>query len=135
MLSDGVKRSDTVVLLSLYSGIFVLLWFWIRNFSNLAGILLIGILARLCFSFHLPELSQDFYRFLWDGHVQQLGINPYLYTPNKLIDLVGFPDARLLVEKMGALSARNFSNYPPASQQLFKLAVLLHQDQLMDPSC
>lgn len=133
MLSDGVKRSDTVVLLSLYSGIFVLLWFWIRNFSSLAGILLIGILARLCFSFHLPELSQDFYRFLWDGHVQQLGINPYLYTPNKLIDLVGFPDARLLVEKMGTLSAGNFSNYPPASQQLFKLAALFHQDQLMDP--
>ena len=70
MLSNGVKRSDTVVLLSLYSGIFVLLWFWIRNFNSLAGILLIGILARLCFSFHLPELSQDFDRFLWDGHVQ-----------------------------------------------------------------
>ena len=133
MLSDGVKRSDTVELLSLYTGIFVLLWFWIRNFSSLATILLIGILARLCFSFHLPELSQDFYRFLWDGHVQQLGINPYLYTPNKLINLVGFPDARLLVEKMGALSAGNFSNYPPASQQLFKLAALFHQDQLMDP--
>ena len=133
MLSDGVKRSDTILLLSLYTGIFVLLWFWIRNFSSLAGILLIGILARLCFSFHLPELSQDFYRFLWDGHVQQLGINPYLYTPNKLIDLVGFPDTRLLVEKMGTLSAGNFSNYPPASQQLFKLAALFHQDQLMDP--
>jgi hypothetical protein len=34
---------------------------------------------------------------------------------------------------MGALSAGNFSNYPPASQQLFKLAALFHQDQLMDP--
>ena len=132
MLSYEVKRSDTFVLLSVYSSLFVLLWFWIRNFSTLGSIILLGIIARLCFSFHLPELSQDFYRFIWDGQVQQLGINPYLYRPNTLIERVGFPDARLLFEKMGSLSAGNFSNYPPLSQQLFKLAALFYQDQLLD---
>ncbi len=28
-----------------------------------------------------PELTDDFYRYLWDGHVQLQGINPYMYAP------------------------------------------------------
>ena len=28
-----------------------------------------------------PELSDDIYRYLWDGHVQLSGINPYLHAP------------------------------------------------------
>jgi alpha-1,6-mannosyltransferase len=130
-LSSGVNRSDTLLLLSLYSGIFILLWYWIRNFSTVWSILTLGILARLVFHFDLPFLSQDIYRYLWDGQIQQLGINPYLYTPDQLIEIVGFPDARLLVEKMEALSAAHFSNYPPASQLLFKAAALFHQEDFM----
>ena len=29
-----------------------------------------------------PELSDDIYRYLWDGHVQLEGINPYLHAPD-----------------------------------------------------
>ena len=29
-----------------------------------------------------PFLSDDIYRYLWDGHVQLAGINPYLYPPD-----------------------------------------------------
>jgi hypothetical protein len=28
-----------------------------------------------------PELSDDFHRYLWDGHVQSAGTNPYLFAP------------------------------------------------------
>ena len=132
ILSYEIGRSDTFVLLSLYSGIFVLLWYWIRNYNTLGSILLLGIIARLCFSFHLPELSQDFYRYLWDGQVQQLGMNPYLYTPENLIDIVIFPDVHLLFDKMGSLSAGNYSNYPPASQYIFRLAAFFSQHHLLD---
>jgi len=132
ILSNEIERSDTFSLLGLYSGIFVLLWYWIRNFSSIGSILLIGILARLCFGFHLPELSQDFYRFLWDGQIQQLGMNPYLSTPEQLIDIIIFPDAQVLFENMGSLSAGNYSNYPPGSQYLYKLAAFFHQNQLLE---
>ena len=27
-------------------------------------------------------LSTDMYRYVWDGRVQQHGINPYLYAPS-----------------------------------------------------
>jgi|SRR5210317_448155 hypothetical protein len=131
-LSNLVNRSDTFLLLSIYSSLFVILWFWIRHYSSLGNIFLLGVLCRLVFFDHIPELSQDFYRFLWDGQLQQLGINPYLHTPNQLINIVGFPDSNLLYEKMGSLSNGNFSNYPPASQYLFKLAALFHQESIMD---
>ena len=132
ILSYEIGRSDTFVLLSLYLGIFLLLWYWIRNYNTLGSILLLGILARLCFIFHLPELSQDFYRYLWDGQVQQLGMNPYLYTPENLIDIVIFPDVNLLFDKMGSLSAGNYSNYPPVSQYLFRLAAFFSQHHLLN---
>jgi hypothetical protein len=132
VFSNGLDRSETTVLLGVYSGLFLLLWYWIKNFSTLGNILFFGVIARLLFSFHLPELSQDFYRYLWDGQIQQLGINPYLYSPEELIDKVRFPQVQLLYEKMGSLSRGNYSNYPPASQLLFNLAAFFHQDQVLD---
>lgn len=126
-ISEQIERTDTLPLLICYSCLFLLVGYWIRNFNGLLSLFVLGILARALFIFHLPELSQDFYRFLWDGQLQQLGINPYLKTPKALVDLVGFPDKTLLFEKMGALSNGNYSNYPPASQLLFKIAALAHQ--------
>ena len=102
VFSNGLDRSETTVLLGVYSGLFLLLWYWIKNFSTLGSILFFGVITRLLFSFHLPELSQDFYRYLWDGQIQQLGINPYLYSPEELIDKVRFPQVQLLYEKMGS---------------------------------
>ena len=92
-LSNLVNRSDTFLLLSIYSSLFVILWFWIRHYSSLGNVFLLGVLCRVVFFDHSPELAQDFYRFLWDGQLQQLGINPYLHTPNLLINIVGFPDS------------------------------------------
>ena len=33
----------------------------------------------------VPELSDDVYRYLWDGHVQLSGINPYRYAPSAVV--------------------------------------------------
>ena len=41
----------------------------------------IGILARLALLPLAPELSDDIYRYLWDGHVLVEGFNPYGYPP------------------------------------------------------
>ncbi|MFQ5536130.1 MAG: hypothetical protein ACE5GJ_01640 [Gemmatimonadota bacterium] len=40
-----------------------------------------AIVMRLVFLPLTPELSDDIYRYLWDGHVQLSGVNPYLYPP------------------------------------------------------
>ena len=42
---------------------------------------LLAIAMRLALLPLTPELSDDVYRYLWDGHVQSSGVNPYAYAP------------------------------------------------------
>ena len=41
-----------------------------------------GMLVSLVFT--QPSLSDDMYRYIWDGRVQAHGISPYRYPPNAL---------------------------------------------------
>src|SRR6056300_55718 len=132
-LSNGLERTDTLPLLSTYTALFLLLWFWIRKYSTLGTVFIIGLVCRLLFWNHIPALSQDFYRFLWDGSIQLLGINPYRFTPNGLIDLIEFPNAQLLYEKMGSLSNQHYSNYPPLSQYLYQAMGYANHGDLHGP--
>jgi len=49
--------------------------------SRLPAIWGVGILMRLMLVPLTPELSDDAYRYLWDGHVWFSGVNPYLFAP------------------------------------------------------
>src|SRR5687767_6013606 len=40
-----------------------------------------ALLFRLLMLQTTPSLSDDIYRYVWDGRVQQAGINPYRYPP------------------------------------------------------
>ncbi len=41
-----------------------------------------GIIFRLTLLFTAPTLSDDIYRYVWDGKVASQGINPYVYPPD-----------------------------------------------------
>ena len=43
--------------------------------------LIFATLFRLSIVFYPPYLSDDIYRYIWDGRVQAEGINPYRYIP------------------------------------------------------
>ncbi|MDB4263391.1 mannosyltransferase [Flavobacteriaceae bacterium] len=133
IIANHLKRTETIPLLLTYSSIFILLFIGLKNSSSLISIFILGILIRGLFLFYIPELSQDFYRFIWDGNIQLLGINPYLYTPDHLIKILGFPNAEILYEGMGSLSTANFSNYPPVSQYLYKIMGYLNRGDLIVP--
>jgi hypothetical protein len=93
----------------------------------------LALLFRLLFIFAIPNLSQDFYRFIWDGRLILEGLNPYLYTPNELVDtsLGLFPQMNTLCEGMGALSAKHYSNYPPIHQLPFIIAALISKHSVL----
>ena len=88
---------------------------------------------RALFILVIPNLSQDFYRFIWDGRLIFEGINPYLYTPDAIMSWSTVPiaEAKALHNGMGYLSAMHFSNYPPLNQLLFYLAALLSSKSIL----
>lgn len=126
-----LERSDFVKLISLYGGLFFITYLFIEKWKPSFGLLAgFGIAFRLIFLFSIPNLSQDFYRFLWDGRLMALGINPYLFTPQMYFSDVSvspdiiIPQANELYRGMGALNASHFSNYPPINQFVFAIAAL-----------
>ena len=74
----------------------------------------------------IPNLSQDFYRFIWDGRMILEGFNPYLFTVESFISKSEFPvsQAEELYHGMGNLNASHYTNYPPINQLCFVIAGL-----------
>jgi len=130
----ALVRTDFIKLCALYFALFFLCSKLIQFEKwNFKFLLLIGILFRLVFLLATPTLSQDFYRFIWDGELIVLGVNPYVYLPSELVTKSEFliPHAQELVDGMGSLSANHYSNYPPFNQALFALSVWLGGTSIM----
>lgn len=98
----------------LFIGYFLLIKYEFQM-SHLIGL---GLLSRIVLLWVTPSLSQDFYRFLWDGHLIVEGINPYLWTPTEILSFGSLnPETiKTLWDGMGTLSQNNYSNYPPMHQ-------------------
>lgn len=129
-----LDRSDFPKLLSLYLALAFLTWkLYLMERANLKFLIASSIIFRLIFLFHTPSLSQDFYRFLWDGQLILERINPYLSTPAELLasGQASFDEATRLINGMGQLSEGNYSNYPPLSQLLFAFAALFSGKSLL----
>lgn len=129
-----LERTDFIKLLSLYGALFFLSWklFQLEKF-NWKLVFSAGIIFRLIFLFSIPNLSQDFYRFIWDGKLLLNDINPYLFSPNELISdgNILFPLQNMLLNGMGSLSAGNHSNYPPLKQLFFAFAALFTEKGIL----
>ena len=123
-----LEREDFIRLITLYGALFFLSWKLFQmektNFRFLIGA---AALFRLIFLFSIPNLSQDFYRFIWDGNLLLEGMNPYLSTPGELFNAgkISFENARKLYSGMGSLSAGNHTNYPPLNQVFFAISAFL----------
>ncbi len=124
VLAYFFNRKDFEILLGIFSVAFLSTYFLMNDKKLNAGYFFkIGLIFRIIFLFSTPFLSQDFYRFIWDGNLTLLGISPYELTPNELINtLETLPNDIILHEKMGILSASNYSNYPPINQLFFFIA-------------
>ena len=119
------ERTDFYALLTIYTILFLCFWgiyrFQKNNFNTLVGI---ALLFRIILLVAIPNLSQDFYRFIWDGSMLLNGLNPYLTTPESFIEAKHFPiqQAQELYKGMGELNGSHFTNYPPINQLSFALA-------------
>ncbi len=129
-----LERTDFFKLLTLWGGLFFLSWkFFQMQRYNWKILLTAAIIFRLLFLIAAPNLSQDFFRFIWDGRLLLEGINPYLMTPAEYFSSgdLPFSGAQELYEGMGSLSAGNPTNYPPLNQLFFALAALFGGNNIL----
>jgi hypothetical protein len=120
-------RTEYNKLLILYSGLWLLFILLLKySKENIKFLTVIAFLFRAIFILSIPNLSQDFYRFIWDGRMILEGFNPYLYTPESFIQTQEFPiaQAKELYTGMGQLNGSHFTNYPPINQLCFVIAGL-----------
>jgi len=101
---------------------FLLLYFSKRE-DYLLFYLLLALAIRVALIFSSPNLSDDYFRFIWDGNISLKGENPYEKTPKEHISST---------ESMGDLynfahlnSPKYHSVYPPFLQYLFKFSAYI----------
>ncbi|MGA9639442.1 mannosyltransferase [Flavobacterium sp.] len=101
--------------------------------NNTSFLITTAIVIRLLLLLVVPNLSQDYFRFIWDGRLLIEGLNPYLHLPDNLISQSNFhiANATELYQGMGSLSASHFSNYPPVNQFFFSIATFFSNNTII----
>ena len=112
----------------------IIFWYVITTEKNNFTLLLaLSILFRLIFLFAIPNLSQDFYRFIWDGRMIFEAINPYESLPETFIKNEAYPINQTidLYDGMGSLNGSHYTNYPPINQLSFVMAAIFAKTSIL----
>ncbi|MCS6990459.1 MAG: hypothetical protein NZL95_01185 [Chitinophagales bacterium] len=130
VLAYCVRREQFYLLVGLWSILFVLYFVILRNALQLnLWVLTVGaVVLRLVYLKAVPALSDDYNRFLWDGHLWQLGINPYAHRPVDLMAQNRELPAPLPSLFAGLNSPLYYTVYPPLLQYVFRLSALTGPD-------
>lgn len=116
--SDGASLLAALGWYAVASGAFVGMLYWVERSKDISlrWIWLPALIFRLLFLLTEPVLSDDVYRYLWDGHLLANGVSPYAH-------IVQAPELDYL-----ALPVRDLVNhswmatpYMPAAQVIFGL--------------
>ena len=126
-----VERSDFWVFLGAYAAFFGLYGWVIGHIARAEEdsrqrlsqyYTVLGITLRVVLLFSLPNLSDDLYRFLWDGRLTLAGIHPFAHPPVWFVENQVFQSG-ITPELYAQLnSPRYFTVYPPVCQAVFALA-------------
>ncbi len=113
----------------LYALGFVLLLLLVRRFPQTLKprhawflVAALGVAARLLFVAYPP--GNDIFRYIWEGHVQNHGMNPYLVPPDSP-SLDHLAQAGLGAVRAGIAHPWLTAVYPPAALLLFRLMAWL----------
>jgi hypothetical protein len=119
-------RTDFIAILCAYTGAFVSYILLIKSECfGFKQLLVIAVLAQVISIVFYPTLSNDIYRFLWDGEMIWNGINPFDYKPNEIINQTHFRSHAYLNELysgMSTLSRNHYTCYPTVNQFYFIIA-------------
>lgn len=130
-LSYIPEQSDFGTILIFYSTAFISYFLILKSNWDLQRILILAVVIRLLLVPAFPNLSDDIYRFIWDGHLLSNGMNPYLYLPSQLVteNAEWLTQSELLFTNLN--SPEYYTIYPPISQLIFALSTVLSGGELI----
>lgn len=133
-LGYGVQQGDFIPLIGLYTSFFLIYFclnYWSGKIEYWRFFIAVGIFLRVCLIFGVPNLSDDIYRFIWDGLLINNGYNPFNYLPSYIIeqqiDVPGLTQA--LYQELN--SPDYFTIYPPIAQFTFTVATFLFPNSII----
>ncbi len=128
-----IKRPETIQLLTTYGIIFIayILLLYQKEHLSIKQIIAIGIFFRLLFLLATPLLSDDFYRFIWDGRLWFNGINPFAELPTFYIKHPTQAPPGINLELFNLInSPTHYTVYPPIPQFINWVAAWLATDSI-----
>lgn len=126
-----LNRTDFNHLLILFGVSFALYFFLIfttKDKKETNTLLWFSIAFRLIFIIAIPFLSDDYFRYIWDGKLFIKGFNPYLYIPSEIVNTDIAKTAGLSNELYNHLNSPDYySVYPPIKQLFFSIGAFFSQ--------
>lgn len=123
VLGYEILRYETLPLFTAY-GILFLIYLWVIKSSSDQQVsfwVVVSLIFRAVLLFALPQLSDDFYRFIWDGRLWAAGEHPFAALPQQFLNLNITGIDQELYQHLN--SKEYFTIYPPVSQYVFWVAV------------
>jgi alpha-1,6-mannosyltransferase len=114
--SDARKLAFAALLVVATGLYFVAVSILLRRAEPVVPVLAVAAAMHLVAFAAPPFLSSDIYRYVWDGRVQNAGINPFRYKPDDPA-LAALRDTAIFPHVTRAATARTI--YPPAAQIVF----------------
>ena len=127
--AEGVRDIQWFIKIALVQSVLYLaaVWIVLRSQSSRSTLLVVIVFAalfRLSIVFSPPYLSDDVYRYIWDGRVQAAGTNPYRYIPSAP-ELAHLRDDRIYPK----INRRDYAPtiYPPLTEVIFFLTTRISE--------
>lgn len=127
------SQSDFVSIISFYIPFFLVylgIFKWVKP-EQVIPLLIISIFLRFILVFAFPNLSDDIYRFIWDGRLLINGWNPFDHLPSFYIEQ-GIQVPGITEELYHELNSPNyFTIYPPVAQAVFAFACWIFPNSIV----
>ncbi len=111
------EQSHFTPIFASYSIAFLSFFVLVFHFKiKIKYLVLLAILPRIFLLFSFPNLSNDIYRFIWDGYLLHQGISPYHALPTAILQSGQYELSQLYTLLN---SPDYYSVYPPIAQLVF----------------
>lgn len=110
-------------MLALAFGAYLLLTFKWKVDFKWKEILIWAAIFRCVGFLAMPNLSDDYFRFAWDGQLTLHGVNPYVNKPDTIIDSAFVQEIPGMQALYDGMNSKQFNTvYPPINQAMFTTA-------------